>query len=514
MDQGVLTRLSAALAEAQRIAHIGTWVLHSDDTWGECSEEWVRMLGMASLPEGAGLELLLDFTHAEDRERLDGALQRVRMGLAVPPVEHRLLLADGRIRWVLTRMKGVLQRHLPKAMVVGSTQDITEEHQASHALRQTQHLESLGVLAGGLAQDFSRHVELLADRLAGLKQLCLPAGLPLVQEMESVLERTGQLAGQIRSYHGATERDVRLLAMDSLVESMGSILEAILPVGARLVLDLQTPLPAVDGVEGPLRQVLLALASNAAEALEDCPEAILLVATGTTRLDAKRIARDYPGQGLEAGLYVTLDVRDTGRGMDAETLTRAFEPFFTTRATGRGIGLTAARDILHLHRAGISLASRPGDGTSVRVVLPVSNARPPVTDQPTAPIPLMAPRLLVVDDDPILRQSAVEALEGRGYFVIQARDGVEAVERFREIGQDVALVLMDVAMPRKDGLEALGEILQLRPEARVVLCSGYHEQEVLAGAVGRQVAGFLAKPYRVRDLIETVRSLVHSAPGQ
>lgn len=514
MDQSGIARLSAALAEAQRLAHIGTWTLRSDDTWIECSDEWIRMLGLASLPEGAGPGLLLEHTHPEDRERLDGALQRVRMGLSVPSVEHRLLLADGRIRWVLTRMKGVLQRLQPTALVVGSTQDITEQHQASHALRQTQHLESLGVLAGGLAQDFSRLSEQLTERLAALKPLCLPAGLPLVQEMEDLLERTGRLAGQIRSYHGATEDQVRLLDVEGLVESMGSILEAILPEGARLVLDLQTPLPAVDGVEGPLRQVLLALVSNAAEALEGCPEATLLVATGTTRLDAARIGRDYAGQGLEPGLFVTLDVRDTGRGMDAETLARAFEPFFTTRATGRGIGLTATRDILRQHHAGISLASRPGDGTSVRVVLPVSNARPPVADQPTAPIPIAAPLLLVVDDDPILRQSAVEALEGRGYLVIQARDGVDAVERFREVGQNVALVLLDVAMPRKDGLEALEEILQIRPEARVVLCSGYHEQEVLAGAVGRQVAGFLAKPYRVRDLIQTVRNLVSSEPAQ
>ncbi len=509
-----IVRLNAALMEAQKLARQGTWVLGVDGLLVECSHEWLELMGVESLPDHAGTSFLLDQIHPEDRERLEGALQRVRMGLGVPPLEHRLLTAEGRIRWVVTRMKATLQRGLPTALISGSTQDVTEQHQASHALRQTQHLESLGVLAGGLSQDFAGLSEQLTERLAALKPLCEGDALPLVRDMEELLAKTTALVDQIRAYHATTEQESRLLALDALVDAMAPLLEAILPVGARLVLDLQTPLPAVDGAEGPFRQVLLALASNAAEALDGCPESTLLVATGTTRLDERRITRDFPGQGLEPGLYVTLDVRDTGRGMDAEALARAFEPFFTTRATGRGLGLTATRDILRQHRAGISLASRPNDGTSVRVVFPASNARIPLAEDGSQPLPALTPLILVVDDDPILRQSAVEALEGRGYAVIQARDGVEAVEVFQERATEVALVLLDVAMPRKDGREALADLIRIRPGVRVVLCSGYHEQEVLAGSVGQQVAGFLAKPYRVRELLQAVRGILIPEPDQ
>lgn len=511
--QEVMARIREALAEAQRLARVGSWVLTPADLLEDVSEAFA---GLLQLPEGTtrcGLSTFIQRTHAEDRERLDAALQRSRMGLATPLVEHRLLLPDGSLRWVATRVKTRPTPGSRLQVVLGSTQDVTEQRQAALALRQTQHLESMGVLAISLAHDLTR-ILAQANALAGrLAQEVPPELAAIAKELGSLIQQADRLALQATSYEPSPGGLRHPMAVNPLIESVVPLVEAMLPASAKLVLDLQTPLPAIDGDEGAYRQAFLAVVTNAAEALEETSGGTLLIATGTTRMDRYRLEREYRDQPLEPGIHVALDIQDTGHGMSAETLARAFEPFFTTRATGRGLGLTAARDILFQHGAGIRLASTSGDGTTVRILFPVSNAHLQA-DVPTAGVPVSAPLVLVVDDDPILRMSAVEALEGRGYRAIQARDGVEAVELFRQRGEEVALVVLDVAMPRKDGLEALAEILQLRADARVVLCSGYHLRDVLEGEVGRQAAAFLPKPYRVRELLGVVTGLLSPGPSR
>ena len=194
---------------------------------------------------------------------------------------------------------------------------------------------------------------------------------------------------------------------------------------------------------------------------------------------------------------------DTGCGMVPETMERLFEPFFTTKFSGRGLGLSALRGILKGHRAGIQIDSEPGKGSTFRIHFPTGTTAPAERmegpEVPWEPSPKPG-SILLVDDEPAVLASSRAMLEELGYQVLEAQDGLEALARFRETAAEIDLVLLDLTMPRMDGHETLRELQKLNPEVKVILCSGYHEQEAMKEIRLGDFVGFLHKPYRLRDL--------------
>jgi CheY-like chemotaxis protein len=267
-------------------------------------------------------------------------------------------------------------------------------------------------------------------------------------------------------------------------------------------------LPAIEADVGQLQQVLMNLITNAAEALDGGVGAITVI-TGTHEVDADYLQNCYADQGVAPGLYVFMEVADNGCGMDEDTQRRIFDPFFTTKFAGRGLGLASVQGIARAHRGAIRVTSSPGHGTRFRVLFP---ARPKSV---RAPAPEKAPTeaakadalgtILLADDEPMLARNLRELLEMLGHEVRLARDGVEAIELFHAHRDTIVCALLDVTMPRKDGLEVLSEIRRVDRKLPVVLMSGYTGTELSSVLNDGTPIGFLRKPFNMDELTDTLR---------
>jgi CheY-like chemotaxis protein len=239
-----------------------------------------------------------------------------------------------------------------------------------------------------------------------------------------------------------------------------------------------------------MKQVVMGLCLNAAEAM-----------AGGGRLSVRTYSE--PGDGR-----VVLEVSDTGPGIDAKKMARIFEPFFTTKGVGRGMGLAAIRGIVDNHGGEIRVVSREGEGTTCTVLLPVS-AVPEVAKPPSAEVqPAGAGRVLLADDEEDVRGVVHAMLETLGYEVIEARDGLEAVEIFRRRAAEIDLVILDLVMPHLTGEAALGQMRRIAPAVPAILVSGYDESGRIREIVAAGFGGFLQKPFRRQDLGKKVRELL------
>jgi CheY-like chemotaxis protein len=248
---------------------------------------------------------------------------------------------------------------------------------------------------------------------------------------------------------------------------------------------------------------------NGSEAIGD-ESGVLTIGAGTIDADRACLDQTYLGPELPEGPYVYLDIRDTGCGMDEETRSKIFDPFFTTKFTGRGLGLAALLGIVRAHRGAVRVESEPGRGTWFRLLLPCSTASAADTEKTIADIRewRSSGTVLVADDEEPVRELLRHALSKCGLSVITASDGQEAVERFREHAPDIAAVLLDLTMPGIGGLETFVEIRKIRPDARIILSSGYSAANVAARFEGQEIDGFLQKPYEPDALIEKLRDLL------
>ncbi len=402
---------------------------------------------------------------------------------------------------------------------VAVIEDISEQKKAEEErraldtrIRQAQKLESLGVLAGGIAHDFNNLLMVVLGN-ASLALQDLDAGSPLhhdIEQIETAAMRASELTKQMLAYSGKGHFVVEPTHLSKVVADMEQLLRSSVSRTVAVELALSRDLPLVDADVSQLRQVVMNLVSNAAEALGR-ESGMLEVRTG--RLEADRALLDslVVVDDLPEGEYVFLEVRDSGAGMDEAVLARVFDPFFTTKFTGRGLGLAAVLGIVRGHRGGIRIESQPGEGTRVMVLLPSTQIKAPPVETPAAAPREMAEddleiegTVLLVDDEEGVRSMAHRMLERLGFRVLTAVDGLEAVDCFRRHHGEIRLVLLDMTMPRMDGVEAFRALRAIRPDVKVILTSGYSEQ-MAAEQVGENgPAAFLQKPYRPADLVHKI----------
>ena len=372
---------------------------------------------------------------------------------------------------------------------------------------QAQKLESLGVLAGGIAHDFNNLlVGILGN--AGLALMDTPSNAPsweLLRDIETAAHRAADLTRQMLAYSGRGAFVLESLDMNAVVGELSHLLEASISKKAELRLDLGEALPAVDGDPTQIRQVVMNLIVNASDALGDQPGTIS-VSTRVRDCTARDLRSHYTDEVPPSGRYVMLEVSDTGCGMDKETAERIFEPFFSTKFTGRGLGLAAVLGIVRGHRGTIQVSSKQGEGSRIRVLLPASGDRAAAGHgtQAAAPPANLTGLAMVVDDEPSVRTVAQRVLRRIGMRVITATDGVEAVELFRTHARDLTVVILDMTMPRMGGEEALRQMREIPSTARVILSSGFTEQDAAGHFDGLGLDGFIQKPYLPADLSSTV----------
>ncbi|MBK6563268.1 PAS domain S-box protein [Candidatus Amarobacter glycogenicus] len=398
--------------------------------------------------------------------------------------------------------------------VVITSRDITDRKRSSEALLQAQKLESLAVLAGGIAHDFNNLlVGILGN--AGLALAGLPANSPArptIEAIELAGQRAAELARQMLAYSGKGNFLIQDIDLSAVVQEMTHLLRVSIGKAIDLRLHLASDLPLVQGDATQLRQVVMNLVVNASDAIGSA-HGVISITTSTVEATRALLAGTYLSPDLPAGRYVSLEVEDTGSGMEAETLARIFDPFFTTKFTGRGLGLAATLGIMRGHRGAIKVETETGKGTAFRLLFPASaesaSPHPPVLQ----PAPWRGSgTVLVVDDEPTVRNVTARALKSFGFDVLEAADGIEGVEMFRQ-HPEIACVLLDMTMPRMNGEAAFGEIRKERPEARVILMSGYAEQDATDRFGGSGLSGFIQKPYDLATLRSVVRNAIGADPA-
>jgi len=306
------------------------------------------------------------------------------------------------------------------------------------------------------------------------------------------------MTNQMLAYAGRAKFAVEMVDLNALITQICQLLQVSIPKKVEIRFELAGGLPAVEGDPVQLQQVVMNLITNAAEAIGDQPGTI------TLRTDLVPWA---PGTQPD-GDCVRLVVSDTGAGMDAATQARIFEPFFTTKFTGRGLGLAAVQGIVHGHRGLLTVDSAPGRGTTFTALLPATAcAAPVIATVRKQESEKGSGKILIVDDEEVIRRVSKRALEHVGYQVIVAEDGSRAVEIFRSEGSGIDLVVLDLTMPVMDGPQTLAELRLIDPTVRVLLSSGFTEHDL--SARGETVdEPFLQKPYRWTELVDKVKEAI------
>jgi nitrogen-specific signal transduction histidine kinase/CheY-like chemotaxis protein len=378
--------------------------------------------------------------------------------------------------------------------------DISERRRSEEALRQTQKLESLGILAGGIAHDFNNLLGAMLGNL-NLAQLKLPLGTAsgrYLDNLEFTIGKAVELTRQMLAYSGKGRFVVEPLDLNRHVGEISNLLAVSISKRVRLEYDLVPDLPAIEADSAQVQQVVMNLVTNASEAIGDT-DGVITIATGLRNIDLKEAVSTFAGQDVLPGQYVTLRIADTGCGMKPEILARIFDPFFSTKGSGRGLGLSAMLGILRGHQAAIEIQTVPGVGSDFQVHFRASQAEVPGSLSATrAPKARFHGRALLVDDEADLRASFADMLEHLGFQVVTARDGCEALECFQP--GEFTLVFMDLTMPRMDGKQAFLQMQARDPQVRVVLASGYSELEAIEPLLGARPAGFIQKPFSLKEL--------------
>ena len=379
-------------------------------------------------------------------------------------------------------------------------------------LQEAQRLESLSVLAGGIAHDFNN----LLVGVLGYSELALqdlPAMSPVSRYVERIAEsarRAAELCGQMLAFSGKGNFVVAPRDVSEIVQVLGHLLEVSISKSVVLRYELAGNLPAVDVDLGQIHQVVMNLITNGAEAIGE-RSGVVTIVTGMMDVDEEYASTMRIGEELVEGPYVYLEVSDTGCGMDEETILKMFDAFFTTKFTGRGLGLAAVLGIVRGHKGAIRVNSELGKGTRVKVLLPSSQLSVERLEATRGGAPegwRSTATVLIIDDEEAVRGVLRQMCENVGCTVLTAKDGGEGVDVFRQHAEQVALILLDMTMPHMAGPETFRMIRSMEPDAQVILMSGHDEVEATSLFVGKGLAGFLQKPISMRALYEKMQELM------
>ena len=377
-------------------------------------------------------------------------------------------------------------------------------------VQQSQRLESLGVLAGGIAHDFNNMLMAISGN-AGLALEEIPTGSAartMVEEIIAVAGRAAELCAQMLAYAGKGRFRMAPLNLSKMAAEMSHMLAVSISKKALISCRLHEKLPPIRADIVQMRQVLMSLILNAAEAIGDNSGSIS-VSTGVMECSREFLLGVRTSASLSPGTYVFLEVTDTGCGMSREVMDRMFDPFFTTKATGRGLGLSAAIGIVQSHGGGIFVKTAPGGGTTVTLLFPPDKSVETETALPdkTATGWRGKGTVLLVDDEETIRIVCRRMLQYLGLDVLVAKDGREALALYSAHRDEIGCVLLDFAMPQFNGEETFHELRNINPDVRVILSSGYLMEDVTIRFEGSGLTGFIHKPYEMEQLMEVMKGV-------
>ena len=498
------------------------WMLDTDGRVTYCNPASEKLLGYTT-GEITGADMRSFLTQPAYERAQAGILDSIdthARGIADthPPREYDHVHKDGTIIPCEVVSRLLTDEHGRPTGLVGVSRDVrerkraeAEKHRLELQVQQAQKFESLGILAGGLAHDFNNIlVGILGNADLAMEEL--PVRSPVrvyLHQINLSAKRLADLVRQMLAYSGKGKFVVEQLDLNGLVLEMTQLLEASLPKNVQFGLKLSQDLPAIEGDATQVRQIFMNLATNAAESLDGRPGPVI-VATRVQELAEGEIQHSYLEQDVPPGRYVCMEIQDTGCGMNEETQRRMFDPFFSTKFTGRGLGLSAVLGIVRGHQGAIVVESAPGKGTALRVYFPALDLPAHATQKKQSATPERAGwrgtgKVLVVDDEPAVLAVAQHILEHLGFEVLVAENGPQAIETLRDNADSVRMVLLDVAMPEMGGEETFAALREIRPDVPVLLSSGYSEDRAKAGFASDDLAGFVQKPYTAHTIARVIR---------
>ncbi len=499
-----------------------------EGNWLQGNRAWEALWGIK--PE----DVLGIFNIFEDEQlREKGVVPYFEQAVAgntalVPDLEYDAIEAvgKGRTRWVSSTIYPLVMREERPQFIVIVHRDITSRKAAEEERRvleekmlHAQKLESMGVLAGGIAHDFNNIlVGILGNADLALESLDRHAAAkPYLDEIHNSSRRAAELANQMLAYSGRGKFSLEPIDLDRLIEETVQMLRISISKNAVLRCRYAGGLPVLEGDPSQVRQIIMNLVINASDAIERT-SGIITLSTGQMHCDRSyleetNLLTHMNGKHeVTEGLYVFVEISDTGCGMSESTINKMFDPFFTTKFTGRGLGLAAVLGIVRGHGGLIRVYSEEGKGTTFKVLFPASERLGEHHESGATRLAGVregknSGLFLAADDEESARSVSKRMLERLGFSVLTAVDGREAVELFKVHQEEVVGVLLDLTMPHLDGGQVFREIRKIDPDVRVILTSGYSEQDATQEFVGKGLAGFIQKPFGFEELSKIVNSI-------
>jgi len=493
---------------ALQAARVGVW--EADLTTGAArwSETLEAIHGLPAGTFGGTLAAFLERIHADDRENVRASIGGATGRDADANILYRTQWPDGTMHWISGTGRTFYDQAGTPVRAAGVGLDVTERYILEERNRQSQRVEAIGQLAGGVAHDFNNlltaiqgYCELLSDDL-GPDSVCQSS----VRQIRLAADRAASLTRQLLAFSRRQILDVRVLDLRGLLRGLESMLERLIPEHIAVVVRTADETARIKADPAQIEQVILNLAINARDAM---PEggSLLLEVTNTTLDEAYARTR----AGVKPGPYVMLAVSDTGVGMDAATQAHIFEPFFTTKkaGSGTGLGLSTVYGIVKQSGGNVWVYSEPGRGATFKVYLPRVDE---VEDQPeSSPAPAVltgTETVLVVEDEPGVRELVRLVLERQGYRVLLAATPHEALAIIEGTADPIHLLMSDVVLPEMSGPALADQIVSYRPDIRVIYMSGYTDNAVVHHGVLKPDTVFLQKPFTPQALARKVREVL------
>ncbi|NTV48522.1 MAG: PAS domain S-box protein [Geobacteraceae bacterium] len=479
----------------------------------------LKVLGLYTPEAPDTLENWLERVHTDDRTQFTAMLEQ-----ALHPddtrgfdCEYRFYDNAGGYHWLQSVGRVVHRDAVGQPLLAaGYSVNIDERKRAEEKkllleqqFQQTQKLESLGVLAGGIAHDFNNILAIIMGYCSLTKMNCEDADKH-VPEIEKAAERAAALCNQMLAYAGKASLTQSLINTRTLVDEMLAMLKTTIQKNVVIKPELGTDIPFIMGDASQIRQVVMNLIINAAEAIGDA-EGEILVSLAKTEFKAEQPEKDHLGFIIPAGRHICFEVSDNGCGMDDDTRRKIFEPFYSTKFTGRGLGMSAVLGIIKSHNGALKLESRLGDGTNFRVYLPVplSEYEKEEAQQTTASAAWQGSgTILLVEDEMQVKAIATAQLQHLGFKVLDAANGKEALELYQQNVADITLVISDIGMPVMNGYDLFYKLKQLDPKLPIIISSGFGEVDIGSKIPREEIAGLINKPYRFDQLREVLSGVV------
>lgn len=483
----------------------GAFITKPDGTLLDCNQEFQKVFGFESKTAAMRVNVSDLYQKPDSRQKF---IHQLKTQKGVKRYESRMKKIDGSPIQIMENAMGVFDETGELIFIRGFLSDITETKKMETQLRQAQKMEAIGTLVGGISHDFNNLIQAIGG-YTELLQMDKGKDHPdfaNIQALRRISKRAGDLVQQLLVFSREAESKKKVISLNDEIYQVYNLLEKTIPRMIAIEMDLLDDLWSVLADPLQIEQVLLNLGSNAADAMPD--GGIITLTSRNVELDS---ASMDPSLGLTPGKYVRLAVKDNGFGMHKTVMDRIFDPFFTTKKIGKGtgLGLSSVYGIVKSHEGTITCDSEVGRGSCFSIYLPVTKAKPvEKRKKDRGGFKEGKETILLVDDEKDILEITSHAFRQMGYTFVEADSGEQALEIYKGHGEKIDLVILDLSMPGMGGYKCLEYLLDIDPEIKILVATGYSADATINECLSKGAVGYIQKPYRLANLFSYVRTIL------